>query len=115
MGTTNFLHVSASVGIVSRGGDSLSTSTFSALPVKRSSCAFVGRPVLRRLPAWLNTGAARHHLRQGYSKSVRGQRKKRCNRVVQGIVPRLSRTIAASVAPGGGARKFRVQSLKSKV
>src|ERR1039458_694014 len=75
-GTTNFLHVSASVGIVRRSGDSLSASNRAALPVNRSSLPSVGGPVLWQLPAWLRQADARHHRRESYSESARGQAKR---------------------------------------
>src|ERR1035441_1122999 len=96
MGTTNFLHVSASVGIVRRSGDSLSTSNRLALPVNRSSFACASGPFLRRMPAWLRQADARHHRRESYSESARGQAK-RCR-----------------VASGGHADTLKLGKLKAE-
>jgi hypothetical protein len=82
-GTTSFRQVSASVGMVRRSRDYLSASTSAAVPVKRSSFASVGGPVLRRLPGGFGKETARHHRRESYSKSVRRQAKKGCNRAVR--------------------------------
>jgi hypothetical protein len=46
------------------------------MPVNKSSFAFVGGLVLRRLPAWLGNHYARQHRREWYSKSAQGQAEK---------------------------------------
>jgi hypothetical protein len=76
----SFRQVSAPVGIIwGKRRFPLSVNVCCG-PVNISSCASVGGPLLRRLPASLGKEDARQHRRESYSKSVQGQGKRGGNR-----------------------------------